>query len=273
MKQSNFRKCVISLTISVSLLAGSALATAKGNDWYEVSLQLHMQYQNLVVLKPQEQAAITKQLDNKEKAINLTTLVQPLKSEAKTTPVKPAALKSTIKAATQTAKKSVAKPVKAVQAKRNAPVVRLMKTEVAAINRDSTAAKKQNPAITDSTIPKEHILETPSGDTIKYSRLIPVKATAYTASAEENGLWGAFDFFGNPLKLGTIAVDPDVIPMGSTVYVTGYSFDGLPTNGMIAKATDQGSSISGKRVDIFIPTSREDAANFGMQDVKIYIIK
>jgi 3D (Asp-Asp-Asp) domain-containing protein len=239
MKQSNFRKCVISLTISVSLLPGSALATAKANDWHSVPLQLHMQQAN-----------------------NLMTLVQPPKAEAKTVPVKPAALKDTIKATSQTAKKSVAKPV---QAKLSAPVERLLKTEV--------AAKRQYSTTTNSTNTKEHTLETPSGKTIKYSRLIPVKATAYTASAEENGLWGAFDFFGNPLELGTIAVDPDVIPMGSIVYVTGYSFNGLPVNGMIAKATDQGSSIRGKRVDIFIPTSRADASNFGMQDVKIYIIK
>jgi 3D (Asp-Asp-Asp) domain-containing protein len=120
---------------------------------------------------------------------------------------------------------------------------------------------------------KIHTLQVPSGNDIQYSRLIPVKATAYTAAAEENGLWGAYDYYGDPLKLGTIAVDPDIIPMGSTVYITGYSFDGLPSKGMIAKATDMGSAVKGKRVDIFVPTSRADASKFGMQDVKVYILE
>ncbi|QGQ94505.1 hypothetical protein EHS13_06100 [Paenibacillus psychroresistens] len=268
MEQSNFRKCVISLTLSVSLLAGTALATAKANNWYAVPQQ-----QKQVVLKPQKQVAFAKQMDSNVQADNLLTLVQPQNVAAKTVtaqPVQPTILKATIEAATQTAKKTIEQPIQAkrekpVQAKRSAPVQPLMKKDV--------AVKKQVSSPTDSASAKAHTLETSSGKTIKYSRLIPVKATAYTASAEENGLWGAFDFLGNPLKLGTIAVDPDVIPMGSTVYVTGYSFNGLPANGMIAKATDQGSSVRGKRVDIYIPTSKADATKFGMQDVKIYIME
>ncbi|CAK4843054.1 unnamed protein product [Aphanomyces euteiches] len=217
-------------------------------------------------------------MDSGAQANNLMALVQPLEAEtAPVQPTQPIALKATIKAAAETAKKTVAAPAQAVkatkaaqpvQAKRSAPVAQLMKTEA--------TAKKQDAASADSTpapAAKEHTIQIPSGKTITYSRLIPVKATAYTAAAEENGLWGAFDFLGNPLKLGTIAVDPDVIPMGSTVYVTGYSFDGLPANGMIAKATDQGSSVRGKRVDIFIPTSKADATKFGMQDIKVYIIE
>jgi 3D (Asp-Asp-Asp) domain-containing protein len=136
------------------------------------------------------------------------------------------------------------------------------------------AEKKQKKVVKqDPTAANKHTLKIPSGKTIKYSRLIPVKATAYTDAAEENGMWGAYDYYGNPLKLGTIAVDPAVIPMGSTVFVTGYSFNGLPAKGMIAKATDQGSAVQGKRVDIFVPTSQADATKFGMQDVKVYIIE
>jgi 3D (Asp-Asp-Asp) domain-containing protein len=134
-------------------------------------------------------------------------------------------------------------------------------------------AKSLEEAAVEISTTNEHSLEISSGNTIKYSRLIPVKATAYTAAAEENGSWGAYDYYGNPLKLGTIAVDPDIIPMGSTVFITGYAFDGLPAKGMIAKATDMGGRIKGKRVDIFVPSSKADASKFGMQDVKIYIIK
>lgn len=50
-----------------------------------------------------------------------------------------------------------------------------------------------------------------------------VKATAYSADPSENGGWGAVDYFGNDLELGTIAVDPSVIPLGTKVLVTGHS--------------------------------------------------
>ncbi|WAH39785.1 3D domain-containing protein [Alicyclobacillus fastidiosus] len=97
-------------------------------------------------------------------------------------------------------------------------------------------------------------------------------ATAYTGDSSENG-WGAVDYFGNPLKLGTIAVDPSVIPLGATVRVTGYSFAGLPSGSMICHASDEGAAIQGHRIDIFIPTSSGVASDFGFQNVKVCILK
>jgi 3D (Asp-Asp-Asp) domain-containing protein len=213
MMQSNFKKCVTGLTLSICLLSGSAIATAKA-AYCQADL-LQNQQKDLVVMDTKYRLDL-----------------------AKTVQAKPVVIKATVKAAKQVAEK-----------------------------------KQINVAKQESAAAKEHTLKIPSGNTIKYSRLIPVKATAYTAAAEENGMWGAYDYYGNPLKLGTIAVDPDVIPMGSTVFVTGYSFDGLPAKGMIAKATDQGSAVKGKRVDIFVPVSQADATKFGMQDVKIYIME
>lgn len=115
-------------------------------------------------------------------------------------------------------------------------------------------------------------LATPSAKTLARARAISCTATAYTAAASENG-WGPVDYFGNPLKVGTIAVDPNVIPLGSTVYIKGYSFAGLPQGGMIAHATDEGTAIQGNRVDIFVPTTSAIASGFGLQTVKIYILK
>ncbi|MDQ1910629.1 3D domain-containing protein [Paenibacillus sp. GD4] len=106
----------------------------------------------------------------------------------------------------------------------------------------------------------------------KYEKVIEAKATAYTASPSENG-WGARDYMGNPLQLGTIAVDPSVIPLGSKVYIEGYSFDGLPQDGMFATATDVGSAVKGNKIDIFVPVSKSKAYNFGIQQVKIYVLK
>lgn len=109
------------------------------------------------------------------------------------------------------------------------------------------------------------------GRTYNYSDVIQAKASAYTAAASENG-WGPVDYFGNPLKLGTIAVDPKRIPMGSKVYITGYNHDGLPVGGMMAVATDMGSAIKGDRIDIFVPQSQKKAREFGYQYVKVFVL-
>jgi 3D (Asp-Asp-Asp) domain-containing protein len=110
------------------------------------------------------------------------------------------------------------------------------------------------------------------GKAFNYSNTIDVRATAYSAAASENGKWGAVDYFGSPLKLGTIAVDPKVIPMGTKVLVTGHSHPGLPKKAFVATATDQGSAIKGNRIDIFIPGSQSSVSTFGFQDVKLYVL-
>ncbi len=72
-----------------------------------------------------------------------------------------------------------------------------------------------------------------SGQALPYKKIMSMTASAYSDSPEENG-WGAVDYYGNPLKLGTIAVDPAVIPMGSKVFITGYNFKNLPDGGLVA---------------------------------------
>jgi 3D (Asp-Asp-Asp) domain-containing protein len=105
-----------------------------------------------------------------------------------------------------------------------------------------------------------------------YKQAFQAKATAYTAAASENGKWGPVDYFGNPLSLGTVAVDPAVIPLGSKLYITGYDYDGLPKGGMYAIAMDTGGAIKGNRIDIFVPDSREEALKFGIQYVTVYVL-
>ena len=138
-------------------------------------------------------------------------------------------------------------------------------------------AKKESAATTTASASKLKVMSTGNvveawGKTFTYSKTINVKASAYSASASENGKWGAVDYFGNPLKLGTIAVDPKVIPMGTKVLVTGHNHDGLPDQAFVATATDQGGAIKGNRIDIFIPGSAANAESFGFQDVKLYVI-
>jgi 3D (Asp-Asp-Asp) domain-containing protein len=120
--------------------------------------------------------------------------------------------------------------------------------------------------------PTGRSVTTMAGQSLAVTKVLDVKATAYSDAPEENG-WGPVDYFGNRLKLGTIAVDPKVIPFGTKVYITGYDFQGLPQGGMIAKATDSGSAIKGKRIDIFVPGSRSFVSKFGFQNVKVYVLK
>ena len=58
----------------------------------------------------------------------------------------------------------------------------------------------------------------------------------------------------------TIAVDPDVIPLGSTVYVNGVEYI----------AEDTGSGIKGKVIDIYCDT-HEAALAWGVQPVEVEI--
>ncbi|WP_405113590.1 3D domain-containing protein [Paenibacillus sp. FSL K6-1217] len=111
------------------------------------------------------------------------------------------------------------------------------------------------------------------GKEFNYAKVLQVKASAYSSAASENGKWGAVDYFGNALKLGTIAVDPSVIPLGTKVLVTGYTHPGLPKQAFVATATDMGSAIKGNRIDIFIPGSQSFVADFGYQYVHLYIIE
>ena len=99
--------------------------------------------------------------------------------------------------------------------------------------------------------------------TIPSSRVVTVKATAYTASCA--GCSGTtatgINIKANPNEK-VIAVDPSVIPLGSKVYVPGYGE---------ATAADTGGAIKGNRIDVFIPTEQA-ALNFGVKQVNVTIL-
>ncbi len=103
--------------------------------------------------------------------------------------------------------------------------------------------------------------ETPEAE--KAGEEMTVTATAYTASCE--GCSGTtatgINLNANPDKK-VIAVDPSVIPLGSTVEVEGYG---------TAVAGDTGGAIKGKKIDVFIP-SKSDAVDWGRKQVKIKVL-
>lgn len=93
---------------------------------------------------------------------------------------------------------------------------------------------------------------------------ITVTATAYTANCEGcSGVTATgIDLKANP-NAKVISVDPNVIPLGSKVYVEGYGY---------ATAADTGGAIKGNVIDVFIP-SKEEAVQWGRKQVKVTILK
>ncbi len=96
-------------------------------------------------------------------------------------------------------------------------------------------------------------------------------ASAYDSSAASNGPWGAVDYFGNALRFGTVAVDPNVIALGSKLYISGYTDPYLPKGGFYATATDVGGAIKGNRIDIYLPQTSL-AMQFGLEHVRVQVI-
>ncbi|KMY55566.1 peptidoglycan-binding protein [Bacillus sp. FJAT-27231] len=94
-------------------------------------------------------------------------------------------------------------------------------------------------------------------------KTISVSATAYTAKcAGCSGVTATGIDLNANRNAKVIAVDPNVIPLGSKVHVEGYG---------TAVAGDTGGAIKGNRIDIHVPTESE-ALNWGRRTVNVTIL-
>lgn len=83
------------------------------------------------------------------------------------------------------------------------------------------------------------------------------RVTFYTPY-EEGGKWGYKTATGvRSQHLKTCAVDPSVIPLGSTIRITGNNGKTLTL-----KAVDIGGGVRGKTVDIFVDGTQADGFGF-----------
>lgn len=84
---------------------------------------------------------------------------------------------------------------------------------------------------------------------------IIMEATAYTWSGDKTatGTW--------PSR-GTVAVDPEVIPLGTKLHIEGYGE---------AIAADTGGDIKGNRVDLYME-SEDECWEFGRQQVEVVVM-
>ncbi len=93
-------------------------------------------------------------------------------------------------------------------------------------------------------------------DLPRYQQVMEVEATAYTHTGNPT-------FTGVYPRIGTIAVDPSVFPLGTRMYVEGYGF-GI--------AEDTGGLIKGEIIDLFMDTEKE-CFQWGRRKVTIYILE
>lgn len=131
------------------------------------------------------------------------------------------------------------------------------KAETATTKKAEVTAPKKEEAAT----PKK--AETTSTEDKVEGKTITVEATAYTAKCDGcSGItYTGVDLNSNP-NAKVIAVDPNVIPLGTEVYVEGYGH---------AVAEDIGGAIKGNRIDIHVPT-KDEAYSWGRRTVEVTIL-
>lgn len=95
-------------------------------------------------------------------------------------------------------------------------------------------------------------------------KTISVTSTAYTASCDgcSGVTYTGIDLNKDP-NAKVIAVDPNVIPLGTKVHVEGYGY---------AIAADIGGAIKGNKIDVHVP-SKDEAANWGVRTVNVTIVE
>ncbi len=87
-----------------------------------------------------------------------------------------------------------------------------------------------------------------------------VIATGYTPG--DPGCTG-ITYTGTKAARGTIAVDPNVIPFGTKLYIPGYGY---------GVAADTGGAIKGNKLDLCYET-RTEALNWGIKNITVYVVK
>lgn len=67
-----------------------------------------------------------------------------------------------------------------------------------------------------------------------------------------------------PQEYETVAVDPDVIPLGTNLYIADLN--------LYVKAEDTGGAVQGNVIDLFVGGTEEETNSFGRQEHQAYVI-
>ena len=156
------------------------------------------------------------------------------------------------------------------------------KDEVAKVKEEAETTKKvvKHSAVTYTS--RGEIINRNTGEKTysvptEYKEVLEVKATAYClckkccGKSEDHPEYGVTRS-GLKIVPGTgmkvIAVDPKIIPLGSTVYVEGVNEIG---DYGYAVAADTGSAIKNYKIDLYMD-SHNDTLNWGIKNMKVYVI-
>ncbi|MCI8590459.1 MAG: hypothetical protein HFE77_07110 [Clostridiales bacterium] len=102
------------------------------------------------------------------------------------------------------------------------------------------------------------------GVTYHYSHYIDVQATAYTAPSDARTATGA------AVSSSVIAVDPNIIPLGTKVYVASDYYDCG-----VRYALDTGGAVKGNIIDVFMgsdPDAYGRAIQWGRRSARVYFL-
>ena len=101
------------------------------------------------------------------------------------------------------------------------------------------------------------------GSTLDFSATKSMTATAYTAG------YGGADYYtatGTSVRVGTVAVDKRVIPLGTKLYIV--TNDGIVYGTAVAEDT----GVKGDKIDLYFDTYQQ-CINFGRRGCTVYILK
>jgi uncharacterized protein YabE (DUF348 family) len=115
---------------------------------------------------------------------------------------------------------------------------------------------------------------TSRGGVIRAKEVIRMSATSYSSSYRHTGKTPDHPYYGITAtgvkaREGIVAVDPNVIPLGSKVYVE--LEEGIPDYGF-AIAADTGGAVKGNVIDLYFEDEDRITA-FGRRRAKVYILE
>lgn len=105
-----------------------------------------------------------------------------------------------------------------------------------------------------------------SGDTMTYNKVMTCSSTAYYSGGDGGAAWTTA--VGASVGVGTVAVDPKVIPYYTKMFI--QTTNGRRVYGM-GTALDCGGAVKGNIVDLWFPT-KADCYSWGRRNVTVYIL-
>ncbi len=123
----------------------------------------------------------------------------------------------------------------------------------------------ETPPVSGMPIIGDGYIITPDGERLTYTHSDQFVATAYHNTDPGCTI---YTYIGTLCRVGAIAVDPKVIPLGTRMYIV--TNDGQYIYG-IAVAEDTGGAIKGNRIDLYFDSVAE-CYTFGIRDCTVYFL-